>query len=198
VDDVLEQIRPVIEPGESVLWSGRSDPAVMLTAADGYLIPFSLFFAGFSVFWVIGLSHAPNSGPFALFGLPFVVIGAYYLIGRFVVKRRLKLRTAYAITNRRAIVLVGRRNLHESRLAGGDRVLKTSRNGEHITVTFNGPAAPSSSFFFNTRSQIYPNTGLDPFDFAHRFPVAFYDVADVEGLKSALAKVSAPTTTTQS
>jgi hypothetical protein len=196
VDDVLEQLQSVIQPGETVVWSGRPDPAVFLTAADGYLIPFSVFFTGFSIFWIIGASSAPAGSLFPLFGVPFVVIGAYYLIGRFLTKWILKRLTAYAITNRRSIVLVGRTRLHEASLTGGSRTTRMSRNQLHMSVTFN--SAQSSVPFFGAWSrgnQVAPNTGLDFFDFAGRFPVAFYDVADVDGLQAALARVSAPDAT---
>jgi hypothetical protein len=196
VDDVVEQLQPVLQPGETVLWSGRSDTAVMFTAADLYLVPFSLLFSGFSIFWIIAASGGESSGHsssgFFLFGIPFVVFGLYYLVGRFVAKWALKRITAYAITNRRALVLAGRRRLHEAALDGGSRITRISRNGSHMTVTFNS-AVPQASFFsgWSRNAQVLPNTGLDFFDFAGRFPVAFYDVADVDRLTAALARVSA-------
>jgi hypothetical protein len=116
VDDAREQIQPVLNPGEVVLWSGRSDRSVLFTAADGYLIPFSLFFSGFSIFWIVVASASENASPdnpFPLFGLPFLIIGLYYLLGRFIVKSILKRMTAYAITNRRVIVLFPRSFTHE-------------------------------------------------------------------------------------
>lgn len=198
MDDVLEQLQPALDPGERILWAGRSDPGVMLAAADGYLIPLSLFYSGFSVLWIIGVSSGGGEGSaaFSLFGLPFLLVGLFYLFGRFLVKRRLKRITAYAITNRRALVQVGKTRVHEARLDGGSRVIKTSHNQKHITVIFD--AAPVQQSFFGgwgRGGQVIPNTGLDWFDFSHRFPVAFYDVSDVDGLRAALARVSmAPST----
>jgi hypothetical protein len=198
VDDVLEQLQPVLQPAESVLWSGRSDPAVMFTAADIYLIPFSVLFCGFSVFWLVGATASEPSGStagvFPLFGVPFVIIGLYYLVGRFLVKWILKRTTAYAITDRRAIVLVGRSRLSEAELHGGSRLTSVSRNQSHMSVTFNSATPPGAWFSGWSRgTQRMPNTGLDFFDLANRFPVAFYDVSDVDGLKAALARVSEPT-----
>jgi hypothetical protein len=192
VDDELEQIQPAIEPGESIVWSGRPDPSVIFTAADGLLLPYGVFFTGFYIFWLTGVLNTKAPALFVLFGSAFLLIGLYYLVGRFIVKWWLKRRTAYAITNRRAIVIVGRRNIKDSSLTGGSRVSKLSRNGQHITVTFIGSEGPRQYGIFN-RNQLYPNTGLDPFDFGHRLPVAFYDVADVDGLRTALLRVSAPT-----
>jgi hypothetical protein len=188
VDDVLEQLSPSLYPNERVLWSGRPDPAVNFTSGDVYLIPFGLFFLCFSIFWEVGASSAPI-GFFPLFGIPFVLVGLYYVIGRFFVKHYTKKRTAYAITERRAIVLIGASNLRDVNPGEGSRTIRRSRDGRHMTVSFAPVAVTQSLFGFGGRNQIPPNTGLDFFDFAHRLPVAFYDVADVDGLTAALGRV---------
>jgi hypothetical protein len=43
-----------------------------------------------------------------------VVIGLYFMVGRFMYKRRRKLKTAYGITDGRAVVAVGDRSVTDS------------------------------------------------------------------------------------
>jgi hypothetical protein len=45
---------------------------------------------------------------FPLFGIPFVVFGVYFAIGRFVAKARRRRRTHYALTDRRLLAIENR------------------------------------------------------------------------------------------
>lgn len=91
-------------PKESIVWSGRPGQGLLLTSRDGYLIPFSIFWSGFIVFWMFGASRTP--GHFMmLFGIPFVLVGLYMLVGRFLVDAWLRSRMYYALTDRRILIL---------------------------------------------------------------------------------------------
>jgi hypothetical protein len=108
-------------PGESVLWMGQPNASVIFHKEDVVLIPFSLMWGGFALFWeamVLGinfLNHAPKHAPhvmslfMALWGVPFVVIGQYLIWGRFLTARATKRRTYYGLTNQRVMVLQGGR-----------------------------------------------------------------------------------------
>ena len=99
-------------PGESVTWSGKPNPHIIFHPNDWYLIPFSLLWGGFAIFWELGASgHGGfrESNPswfMMLWGVPFVLIGQYFIWGRFFYTAWKKRRLIYAITNRRVIVLV--------------------------------------------------------------------------------------------
>ncbi len=72
---------------------------------------FGIFFFGFSVFWMTMVLRVAGNGPFpaplfALFGIPFVLVGAGMLFSPIFFYRS-ALRTVYAITDRRAIVIEG-------------------------------------------------------------------------------------------
>jgi hypothetical protein len=75
------------------------------------MIPFSLLWGGFAIFWESGVlgfwGHGSKGAPlfFALWGVPFVVIGQYLIWGRFVYDGWLKRRTYYGFTNRRLVVV---------------------------------------------------------------------------------------------
>jgi hypothetical protein len=84
VEDVRRQLAPYLLPDETLLWTGRPDPAKHFGASDVFLVPFSLLWAGFAIFWLIAALVAGAPVPFALFGLPFVALGLYFIFGRFV------------------------------------------------------------------------------------------------------------------
>lgn len=108
--------QPYLLPHEHILWTGQPKQGLILRPSDALLIPFSLFWAGFAFLWNVGvwggLGEIPGEGAplmFKLFGLPFLVIGFYFLIGRFVHDAAIRRNTAYALTDHRAIILRGLR-----------------------------------------------------------------------------------------
>lgn len=76
----------------------------MFTASDFFLIPFSIFWGGFSLFWERAAITQGGPSFFPLFGVPFVAIGLYLIAGRFAVDAWLRTRMFYALTNRRALI----------------------------------------------------------------------------------------------
>jgi hypothetical protein len=71
--------------GERVVWEGRPPGGFMLTATDGLMIPFSLLWGGFALFWNISVWSMGAPLFFRLWGLPFLLVGFYMVIGRFFV-----------------------------------------------------------------------------------------------------------------
>jgi hypothetical protein len=41
---------------EAIEWTGRPNPAVVFHREDLYMIPFSLLWGGFAIFWLLGAS----------------------------------------------------------------------------------------------------------------------------------------------
>lgn len=113
IDNVYVQslFQQSLQPDEGILWVGRPNRWKLLSTEDIALIPFSILWFGFACFWVIGVwtepSHDPNAASrfAALFGLPFILIGLYMVIGRFIYKFWEKSHTYYALTNQRAIII---------------------------------------------------------------------------------------------
>ena len=178
------QLARHLRPGEELLWSGRPDPAVHFTGADAFLIPFTVLWGGFAVVWNVGVNAAGAPVFMRLWGLPFLAVGAYITVGRFVVKQRRKRVTAYGVTPDRVLIAVGTRRLVESPVRGVPTSTVRSRDGRHVSVTFGTQPAWM-------RGGMYANTGMDFFMRGSAGPgVAFYDVAPAEPLLSALKKAA--------
>ena len=73
---------------ERVLWTGQPDPTRLFSAGDVFLVPFSLMWGGFVIFWeasVLGLINpsARNADPplfMVLWGIPFLAAGPEILV----------------------------------------------------------------------------------------------------------------------
>jgi hypothetical protein len=109
--DIPQLFKPDLQKDEKILWSGQPEPQ-WFTAGDFFLIPFSLLWGGFAYSWEgsvlqIYLTNPKAGGAlFMVFwGIPFVVIGTYFMFGRFFLQRLLQKNTFYALTNQRVIIL---------------------------------------------------------------------------------------------
>ena len=155
-----EVIRGYLEAGESLLWSGKPVQGVKLRSQDIFLIPVSLLWGGFAIFWeimVLGVFFANGEGEpppmavriiFPLFGLPFVLVGLYMVFGRFIVDARQRARTFYGVTDDRIIIVSGLfsqkvKSLNLRTLS--DLAMSQKRDGTG-TITF-GPTHPFAAFF---------------------------------------------------
>jgi hypothetical protein len=109
----LQAIQPELTSGESVLWAAQPSRSVIFHSEDLYLVPFSLMWGGFAIFWEAGAagywgspSHQNGLWIFGvIWGIPFVVVGQYLIWGRFLYAAGKKKRTYYAVTNRRVIAV---------------------------------------------------------------------------------------------
>lgn len=95
--------RPYIGPGEMILWKGKPGKGHLLTSQDIFMIPFSIFWCGFALYWEGSVLF--SDGPFfmKLWGIPFVLMGLYITVGRFIHMAIRRKRTAYVITNKKII-----------------------------------------------------------------------------------------------
>lgn len=175
--------------GEAPLWCGRPDAGVLFGRSDLFLIPVTVLWASFAVFWNVMVWRTGAPIVFRLFGLPFLIVGAYVLIGRFFVKKRRKQRSEYALTADRAIICDSRGTVRDIPLTTTSVEQSRSRDGQHITVTF-GAAGGGGGWGFGSGGRSMPgNSGMDGFGPGSTLP-AFYDVADVAGVEAALARVN--------
>jgi hypothetical protein len=177
MENVEDQARlqPYLQGGETVLWTGRPDPRRLLSGKDIFLIPFSLLWGGFAIFWeasVLSFGGGVNGPPifFVLWGIPFVLVGQYIIWGRFLVKRRYRKQTVYAVTNQRVLILRGR-SLQSIFLSQLPPIVQSSRADGTGSLEFGSAGSP---FGYG----VWANTGMDVFNFGHP-ALAFYDIPDV-------------------
>ena len=105
-----DRFRPYLLTGERILWTGRPKQGILLSARDGLLIPISLMWGGFALFWNYSVWTMGNGddGPdwfFKLWGLPFLAAGLYIIFGRFVHDRAIRKSLLYAVTDQRVLTL---------------------------------------------------------------------------------------------
>ena len=103
-----EEVREAISAGEKVLWWGKPRQGLVLRGSDAFQIPFSLLWCGFAVFWESSVFRAPHAPAFfVLWGIPFVAVGIYLVIGRFFADALLRSKTYYAVTPDRIVIVSG-------------------------------------------------------------------------------------------
>src|SRR4051794_10996940 len=111
-DQYLSQqaLQSELLPGENLIWTGRPSSGVIFHKEDLYLIPFSLMWGGFAIFWELGVTGSfgqfkNSSSFFTLWGIPFVVMGQYLIWGRFLYAAWKKRKIAYGLTPKRVLIL---------------------------------------------------------------------------------------------
>ena len=97
-------LRRRLLPGERVLWEGRPDRRAFMFSGSLLLIPFTVLWCAFAIFWEVGVIAGGAPPRFVLWGVPFVLVGLYMVAGRFFVAAREANRTWYAVTDRRVMI----------------------------------------------------------------------------------------------
>lgn len=134
---IAQKVAEWLERDERPLWGGRPAGGVLLHAGDVFLIPFSILWFGFAVFWEVGVVNSNAPPFFALFGAPFIVIGLYFVFGRFAWDAFRRARTVYAVTSRRVIILseVWRGNIQFVDLRNLEQIrIRAARHGRGTLV----------------------------------------------------------------
>jgi len=145
---IPEDIRSQLSAGERVLWSGQPRQGIIVRGADAFMIPFSLMWGGFAVFWEASVISSNAPAFFVLWGVPFVLVGIYLIVGRFFAESRQRARTFYAVTNERVLIVSGlfSRKIKSLNLRTlSDLSLSEGKSNEG-TVSFGG-GSPLASMF---------------------------------------------------
>jgi hypothetical protein len=171
--DPKQLLEDDILPKEEILWSAQPTPK-LFTGADFFLVPFSVLWGGFAIFWEDNVLSQGAPVLFSLWGIPFVLIGLYFIFGRFIYKNYKKKHTYYLVTNQRVIVLTNTRTkkVNAAFIRQVPAINKSGRQGGVGTIRFGNA---------NVMDAYYGNTGLD--FFAGMYGAAaptFYDVPDAD------------------
>lgn len=102
-----QEISRELSGSERLLWSGAPRKGIMLRGSDAFVIPFSILWCGFAIFWetMVVIQGAPFF--FMLWGIPFVVVGLYFVFGRFIVEAKQREKACYGLTSQRIVIISG-------------------------------------------------------------------------------------------
>lgn len=132
-----------LDPGEKILWIDQPIPKFW-NAGSIAMFLFAIPFTAFSIFWMGGVawitsqdSNAPAGiNFFSCFGLPFLLVGLGMLSSPIWMYRAAK-KTIYAITDKRAISIVGGRmmkvrSFQPEQLKNLERIERSNGSGSII------------------------------------------------------------------
>jgi hypothetical protein len=167
-DDNESQIKAELGSQERVLWTGRPRSGILLRPADALLIPFSLLWGGFAIFWEATVITQRAPFFFKLWGVPFVLVGLYLIVGRFFADARQRAKTYYGITSERIIIISGlfRRSVKSLNIETLSDITLTEKSDGSGTITL-GPTHPMLGWLGGASwpgTQQYSPPGLDLID----------------------------------
>jgi hypothetical protein len=141
---IPEEIRRELAGSEKVLWHGQPRAGILFRGSDAIAIPFSIMWCGFAIFWESSVltSNAPVF--FVLWGIPFIAVGLYFVVGRFLFEGRQRAQTSYAVTTERIIIVSGvfNRSVKSLNLRTLTDLSFSERGNGEGTITF----GPTSAF----------------------------------------------------
>lgn len=105
--NLTAELQEHLDTNEKLIWTGQPKKGIVFRSVDIFLIPFSLLWCGFAIFWEF--SVISNGGPFflKLWGIPFVLIGLIFVFGRFIIDAKQRENTVYGLTDERIIIKSG-------------------------------------------------------------------------------------------
>ncbi|MEQ8820605.1 MAG: hypothetical protein RLY93_10195 [Sumerlaeia bacterium] len=173
------RLEPHLAPGEELLWAGQPDPRARFRKVDAVFVPFcQTIAAGVGLLWFGAVVLVfLTQGRFLflpLLWLPFVVIAAYMVWGRFTVKRIAAENTAYGITDRGvlSVTLSPRRRVRRVEAASLRNVHRIVEPERRETLRF-GDVKPYQALLDHSGVDALLPEGLAG-------PVAFHDLKDAE------------------
>jgi hypothetical protein len=164
LDSAEAVVRSKLDDGEQFVWSGRPRQGLLLQPTDAILIPFSLMWGGFAFFWEYEVVATHRFWVLQLWGIPFVVIGLYLVVGRFFSDAYARGQTYYGLTDKRVIIARGSttRSIPLSDLTGVALAPKADKSG---TIVLGAPGQPApnalNAYFGSSRVQ-YPMFQMIP------------------------------------
>jgi hypothetical protein len=105
--EAQQVIRAELASGERLIWADVPGQGLRFRPTDVFLIPFSLLWAGFIVFWELSAFRTGAPTFFLFWGIPFILVGIHLTVGRFFIDRYQRSRTFYGISEQSAIIVSG-------------------------------------------------------------------------------------------
>jgi hypothetical protein len=105
--EAQQAVTPQLSNGERLLWAGRPRQGIFFQPQDVFMVPFSIAWGGFAIFWTYMAWRSGAPIFFVLWGTPFVAIGLYMMVGRFFSDAKARAKTFYALTDQRILFVRG-------------------------------------------------------------------------------------------
>jgi hypothetical protein len=140
-----------LSSSEKLIWSGQPLTGVRLRKQDALLIPFSFLWGGFAIFWEWSVFNSKAPIFFRLWGVPFVLVGLYLILGRFFVDAKQRAKTFYGLTNERVIIISGifSRNVKSLNLKTLSEINLDEKSDGSGTITFGSNYLPTARWVGN-------------------------------------------------
>ncbi|WP_111765744.1 hypothetical protein [Nakamurella deserti] len=185
-------LQPHLPVGETLLWAGRPDARKRFTRVDRVMIPTSVLMLGFTAFW---LYQAISSGApwfFRVVGAVITGVALWAVAGRFVFKARRARATVYGLSTDTASIVSGGATT-EIPLRYAPLTVSGTADGSHLTVLLQTRGSDDQPWWKGRRGGFFgvtpDNTGAEMLG-GGSFTNAFYDVAEVAGLRRALTTIN--------
>lgn len=105
--EVERRISRELDGGERLLWSGRPRQGLAFRRSDIFLVPVTLMWGGFAIFWEFMVIKMAGPWFMMAWGVPFVLVGLYMIAGRFFWDASARARTYYGVSDKRVILISG-------------------------------------------------------------------------------------------
>ena len=140
-NEITSIVKQELDSREQLLWAGQPRKGLTLRASDAMMIPFSLLWGGFAIFWEYSVIHSSAEWFGIIWGIPFVSVGLYMIFGRFFFDSWKRDKTFYGVTDQRIIIvsnLFGRK-LKSLNIRTLQDITLEQKSDESGTITFNSP-----------------------------------------------------------
>lgn len=105
--NLKSELQKDLLPDEKLLWTGTPKKGILFRPSDVFMIPFSILWGGFAIFWESSVITSDVPFFLALWGIPFVAAGLYITVGRFFYDKYNRDKTVYGVTDKRVIIKSG-------------------------------------------------------------------------------------------
>lgn len=147
-----------------MLWSGRPRQGLLLQPADAALIPFSLLWGGFAFVWEYEVVSTHRFWVLQLWGIPFVLVGLYLVVGRFFADAYARGQTYYGLTDKRVIIARSStvRSIPLSDLTGVALAARADKSGTIVLGPPGYPGPNSLNAYMGSARVQYPMFQMIP------------------------------------
>jgi hypothetical protein len=131
----VKYIQPFLQPKEKILWIDKPGQGIRFQPSDKFLIPFSLLCGGFAIFWETMVFRSNGPVFMMLWGLPFILVGLYIMVGRFFWDAHIRSKQIYAPTDKRLMVIKGK-SIQSNGLSNLPQLTLNSRSDGTGSISF--------------------------------------------------------------